>query len=113
VVVAEGFDAFRVGDSPRCRADGVKCLVLGTAFIDLGISGVRACHAMPCHAMPAHAMPSLPALIIPFVVPLLSFFFFSLPNLTNYLRSCVLTLDSFIRFALHCIRFALLCFAAS
>ena len=48
--MAEGFDAFRVGDLPHCRtknpmggyfANGTSCLVLGTAFADLGISGLR------------------------------------------------------------------------
>ena len=39
VIVADGFDAFRVGDSTRCRQQGGECLILGTAFVDLGISG--------------------------------------------------------------------------
>ena len=50
VVVAEGIDAFRVGDRTECRTkdpqggyfhNGTSCLVLGISFADLGISGVR------------------------------------------------------------------------
>jgi hypothetical protein len=48
VIVADGIDAFRVGDSPSCRThdprggylmNGTSCLIFGTSFVDLGISG--------------------------------------------------------------------------
>ena len=50
VIVADGIDAFHVGDSPSCRTkdprggyfmNGTSCLVFGTSFMDLGISGVN------------------------------------------------------------------------
>ena len=40
VIVAEGFDAFRIGDGTDCRTAGKHCLILGTALVDLGISGL-------------------------------------------------------------------------
>eukprot|EP01079_Euglenida_sp_SAG-EU17-18_P002346 gene2346-3172_t len=48
-IVAEGFDAFQVGNSAECRTpcpgggyymNGTKCLVFGVSFADLAISGV-------------------------------------------------------------------------
>jgi hypothetical protein len=40
VLVADGFDAFRIGDGVACRAAGERCLILGTALLNLGISGL-------------------------------------------------------------------------
>jgi hypothetical protein len=42
VFVADGHDAFRVGASETCRAEGGQCLVLGIAFSNFGITGVSA-----------------------------------------------------------------------
>jgi hypothetical protein len=40
VIVADGFDAFRIGDGTECRTAGAHCLILGTALVDIGISGL-------------------------------------------------------------------------
>eukprot|EP00039_Didymoeca_costata_P000522 m.45970 g.45970 ORF g.45970 m.45970 type:complete len:373 (-) comp10317_c1_seq1:34-1152(-) len=48
LIVAQGFDAFRVGDSKTCRTprpgggyfmNGTHCLIFGTSFANMGISG--------------------------------------------------------------------------
>jgi hypothetical protein len=56
LVIADGFDAFRVGDGTHCRnanpkggffMNGTRCLVLGTSFKNFAISGVTSDESMP------------------------------------------------------------------